>query len=144
MIGMSSDEDTAPISQSGMETYFGHFPSGSSFRNLTHFRQNVQTGRFAKFDFGKEENLKKYGSELPPEYDLTKISGTPIALFCGLKDKCASKEDYQWTKEQLGDNVVFYKEYEIGHMAFLMPESMEHILEMLTLMKKYNLDNPKL
>ena len=94
MIGMNSDEDTTPISATGLETYFGHFPSGSSFRNLIHFRQNVLTGRFAKFDFGREENFKKYGSEVSPEYDLTKISGTPIALFCGLKDKMASKEDY--------------------------------------------------
>jgi len=27
----------------------------------------------------------------PPEYDLSKIKEVPIALFCGIKDRLASK-----------------------------------------------------
>lgn len=37
-LGMISDEDTSLISTYGKETYFGHYPSGASFRSLNHFR----------------------------------------------------------------------------------------------------------
>lgn len=37
-LGMISDEDPDLISAQGKETYFGHYPSGSSFRNLNHFK----------------------------------------------------------------------------------------------------------
>lgn len=127
ILGMISDEDTSKISPVGLEAYFGHYPSGASFRNLTHFRQNIQTGKFAKFDFGQEVNLKKYNQITPPEYDLSKIKEVPIALFCGIKDRLASKEDYQWTRDQLGSNVVFYKEYDLGHLGLMCPADKGHI-----------------
>lgn len=45
-LGMISDEDPSLISKNGVETYFGHYPSGTSFRNLTHFRQIINSGKF--------------------------------------------------------------------------------------------------
>ena len=110
-LGMISDEDPTLISKYGVETYFGHYPSGTSFRNLAHFRQIINSGKFQKYDFGIEENLKRYNNFEPPEYDLKAIQGVPIALFCGLKDRLASQGDYQWLKEQLGEAVVYYKEF---------------------------------
>jgi hypothetical protein len=76
-------EDPKNVSQIGLETYFGLDASSSSFRNLCHFRQNLQTGKLAKFDFGPEINLLKYKQSTAPEYDLTRIRNVPIALFCG-------------------------------------------------------------
>jgi lysosomal acid lipase/cholesteryl ester hydrolase len=92
-------EDANKISKIGLENYFGHYPSGSSFKNLAHLRQNLQTGKFAKYDYGLEVNQMKYSQILAPEYDLSKIRDVPIALFCGRKDVLASPEDYEWTKE---------------------------------------------
>lgn len=58
---MLADDDTSNISAYGRETYLGHYPSGSSLRNLKHFRQIIKSGRFEKYDFGAAENQKRYG-----------------------------------------------------------------------------------
>ena len=63
----------------------------------------------------------------------------PIALFCGSTDKLASPEDYKWLKTQL-NSLVYYKEYTIGHMGFLMPPNPihSHYNDMLDLIKSFN------
>jgi hypothetical protein len=53
----------------------------------------VTDGKFQKFDFGKTKNLEKYGSERPPEIDVSKISKIPIAMFAGNKDELADVTD---------------------------------------------------
>lgn len=42
-------------------------------------------GIFRRFDYGKQGNLRQYGSEEPPEYDLNKITA-PVAYFWGIND----------------------------------------------------------
>jgi len=69
-----------------METYLGHFPAGTSFRCVDHFRQMTLSKKFQKFDFGLEENVIKYEQETPPEYDFGNIKKASIALFCGSLD----------------------------------------------------------
>ena len=48
-----------------------HSPSGAGWRQITHYDQTYQAKRFQRYDFGKKENLVRYGQEQPPEYDLT-------------------------------------------------------------------------
>ena len=64
----------------------------------------------------------------------------PIAMFCGSTDKLASPHDYMWLREELAanDNCLYYKEYDIGHLAFLMPADKGIFHEMFSLMKRYN------
>ena len=139
-LGMISDEDTSLLSKHGKETYFGHYPSGTSLRCLYHFKQLINTGKFLKYDFGTDENIKRYGVAVPPEYDLTRIKDVPIALFCGLKDRLASAGDYRWLKEQLSVNntVKYYREFNLGHCGFLIPPSYEHLYEIVNLAKQYS------
>lgn len=80
---MISDTDSKNISQTGFETYCGHYPAGTSFRCIEHFRQMIKAKKYQKYDFG-EENVIKYNSFEPPEFNLTNIVDMPIALFCGL------------------------------------------------------------
>lgn len=64
-------------------------PGGASFRCYLHFGQlgklNSETPKLRRFDFGPEENLRRYGSEEPPEYDYSLIK-IPIRLHTGEKD----------------------------------------------------------
>ena len=51
--------------------------------------------------------------------------------------------DYEWLRNELAmkNNCVFYKEYDIGHAAFLMPNEQDrrrYFVEILELCKKYN------
>jgi hypothetical protein len=64
----------------------GHTPAGGSSRSTVHLAQGVPTGHFRHFDYGtKAKNQEFYGQDLPPDYDLTKISA-PVALYWGQND----------------------------------------------------------
>ena len=71
----------------------------------------------------------------PPDYDLSKITGFPIAMLCGKEDLLANPVDYHELREQLEstDSLPFFKEYDMGHLGFLVPNSMTHINDMLDL-----------
>lgn len=66
----------------------------------------------------------------------------PIALFCGITDKLAGPADYGWLRDELAinQNCIYYKEYDIGHIAFLMPNQQDrrYFVEMLELCKHFN------
>jgi hypothetical protein len=96
-----SDNYPDTLSQRARDNLPGHFPSGTSFRVLNHFRQLILKETFEKYDFGFEENFKRYGQVEPPVYDLRKISKVPIALFCGKGDLLSSNDDFRWTKDEL-------------------------------------------
>lgn len=46
---------------------------------------------FVKYDFGRRENLRRYGQATPPSYDLSKVT-TPVYLFYGLGDLIAQPQ----------------------------------------------------
>lgn len=52
--------------------------------------QLIETKRFAKFDYGREVNLRKYGKESPPDYPLERINHRKIALIYSDGDKVAT------------------------------------------------------
>jgi len=60
-----------------------------------HYAQSVKDGRFARYDWGKDANVKFYGQQQSPEYDLKAID-LPIALFSGSIDKLADPIDVKW------------------------------------------------
>ncbi len=61
----------------------GHFKNGIGVRQLNHFGQLINNQEFTKFDYGKQENLKKYGTPNPMRIPLENIKGIPIAIFAG-------------------------------------------------------------
>ena len=101
VLKMVTDLETENIHVHGIETIFGHTPAGSSFRCFEHFQQIMRDRKFQKFDFGPERNVKEYGSEQPPEYDLSKVKDVPIALINGALDGLASPKDTEWLTAQL-------------------------------------------
>eukprot|EP01080_Neovahlkampfia_damariscottae_P006626 gene6626-10792_t len=69
-------------------------PSPTSAKNMVHWTQLIRSGKFHDFDFGKEMNLRIYGYEYPPLFDISKIE-TPIMLFYGEFDKLATPTDVE-------------------------------------------------
>ncbi|XP_015786241.1 lipase member K isoform X5 [Tetranychus urticae] len=67
--------------------------TSTSLWNLVHFGQNIKSGKFHKFDFGKAENERRYGQSIPPVYQLSKINSTSIALFYSKSDIFTDPED---------------------------------------------------
>ena len=73
------------ILQTLLPYVLGHTPAGASTRTVLHYAQLVNSGKFCKYDFGRQENMKRYGTPTPPEYDLSKVK-TPVTLMWGEND----------------------------------------------------------
>lgn len=92
---------------------------------MLHYAEIRTTNIFNQFDYGnKIENVAHYGADYaitPPLIDLTKIrdSGVPVAMYVGKQDVLATPTDAQWTKTQIGKQVIEYTEIDnFDHSAF--------------------------
>lgn len=99
----------------------GHVPAGASTKSLVHYAQEIQNnGHFQQFDYGREGNLKQYGTVKPPAYPLSKIT-LPIALMSAQNDWLAGEVDvsnlYVQLKNPIEHYVVPLKEF--NHIDFL-------------------------
>ena len=98
--------------------YFTHMPSGTSLKNFMQYSQQIGSGRFQKYDYGKRENILRYNTPIPPEYNVTKIN-IPIVLVSGTVDGVATPKDVQWTKQQLPHVVDHIIVEGYGHTDFM-------------------------
>ena len=63
-----------------MKIFFSKYPAQSSFKNWQYFKQLFNSKKPHLYDFGEEENFKRYGQNRPPAMNLTKAgeAGVPI------------------------------------------------------------------
>lgn len=85
-------------------------------------------GRFCQYDYGKQLNLRVYGSKQPPDYNMTKVT-VPVAYFYSKHDAVVAKED-QVHSLNLFQNIV--DSYEIPyknltHIGFLLANDIAHL-----------------
>ena len=78
--------------------------------------QNMRSGKFNMFDYGRTKNRKMYGSSTVPEYPLENLRkfDTPKILFRGEIDYLADQKDYitlldHLPKENTISEVIFFK-----------------------------------
>lgn len=125
----------------------GHMPGGGSAKSFLHYAQSISSGKFQHFDYGsKVENRYNYGSDTPPEVDLTRIENTevPVAMFVGNEDDLADIEDSEWVRDQIidrgygSDVLVHYEELEAGHSTFLVGLDMKYLESMIEVISRYN------
>lgn len=65
-------------------------PRAFSMKLANHYAQ-LTKGVFQRYDYGIQENLKRYNSTIPPEYPVQNIK-TPVYLITSLKDTIATVE----------------------------------------------------
>ena len=124
-----------------------HSPNGSGWRNLIHYAQIIKDKKFQRFDFGKEENMKKYGTETPPEYDLSKIS-IKMAIMQGDLDMLSDTTDDAWLldEKQSGlktDLVVYHEMLHFGHVSFMMAKDMSYVDRLVKVIHENSLTKVK-
>lgn len=93
------------------------------------------SGRFARFDYGAEENLVRYGTELSPEYDLSNIDIpyfniyiSRVYLFAGNEDKLATPEDvHAFIDALVNCPKISIKFYEAGHCTYMWGKNLTYI-----------------
>lgn len=128
MLEMTSDEVSWVNCPDRIKVFFSHYPSGTSRKSLTHFKQLILSQKFQKFDYGEKLNQELYRSEKPPEYDLSSLKDIPLIICGGLNDKLTHINDIRWLRDQLKNiNNKFFSYYEfehMGHASFLLNSDM--------------------
>ena len=132
-----SEGNTSVNDPASTRVYFGHYPAGISVKSLEHTLQCYQSGKFQYFDYGVEENRKKYQSDTPPEINLKTISGMKIGLFVGSYDLYGDEEDSKWLRDILGSNVVTYNTYDYGHITYFVGKDMAYLYDVKFLLNTY-------
>lgn len=62
--------------------------------------------RFQRFDYGKAKNIERYGSPVPPEYHLERITNRHIGLMSGLNDWLSDPTDVEILKQKLRGKLI--------------------------------------
>lgn len=104
-----------------LPVFLSSLGTGTSWKTAVHFAQEITAGgRFQEFDYGTTDNLKVYGMENPPEYDLSKVT-LPIKLFWAENDLLSSEKDVQLLTEKLPPSTEVYKvpDPEFNHLDYL-------------------------
>ncbi|XP_039266703.2 lysosomal acid lipase/cholesteryl ester hydrolase-like isoform X1 [Styela clava] len=102
-----------------LPVYISHIPAGTSIQNIIHFAQMIWHNETRKYRFDTEEsNIEKYGSAVPPGYDLGAIK-TPIALYWGSDDWFADSEDVLSILPRLKTLVKTKELKDWDHLEFL-------------------------
>ncbi|XP_057669852.1 lipase 3-like [Diorhabda carinulata] len=95
------------INASAIPLIAGHYPAGASTRQVLHYCQEYNSGKFAQYDFGLMKNLVTYLSPTPPDYDLSEIS-TPISLIYSSNDWLSATVDVDKLAERLPNLQIKY------------------------------------
>ncbi|XP_055327362.1 uncharacterized protein LOC129580729 [Paramacrobiotus metropolitanus] len=101
--------DFAQTNSSRLDVYLAHTPAGTSTQNVLHFAQLVHSDKCQMFDFGSEkENLKNYGTPVPPEYPLHNLT-VPVALMYADNDWLATPVDVMRLESTITSVVDTYR-----------------------------------
>ena len=80
-----ADADPSVDSTEWARIYYGHYPGGASTKCIEHYSQMFNAKKFQNFDYGEEENKRRYGTKPPHEFNLKNIN-IPVAKFTGTTD----------------------------------------------------------
>jgi pimeloyl-ACP methyl ester carboxylesterase len=123
----SSDRTNDVNCMSVIGNFKAFCPHGQSIHAMEHVCQlntKGDAGYLRKFDYGKKKNLQKYGSKIPPSYELGQIE-TPIALYYGTGDRYITEENMELLRSKLSSTTVETKVLEDwGHGTFILGKYM--------------------
>jgi len=104
---------------------------------VIHYAQTQYTNDFIQYDYGTDENLQRYGQKTPPFIELKNIK-TPLAMFVGKQDPLSTPSANAWTKKELSQKPVYYKERDQwDHGTFSIGKDMSYLDDLFGLLKVY-------
>ncbi|XP_063628450.1 lipase 3-like [Cydia splendana] len=117
------------LNVTNLPVIFSHMPSGAAAKQLVHYAQEIISKKFRQFDYGAEENMKRYGSREPPEYDLGKVTA-PVSLVYSDADWLVDPRDVAKTERLLPNVVDSYKvpSKNFNHMDFIIAKDVKNLI----------------
>ncbi|EFN62712.1 Lipase 1 [Camponotus floridanus] len=120
-----------------------NIPAGTSTKTILHFIQVFESGKFRKYNYGRERNLLIYNLTEPPNYNLSNIT-IPIVLFYADNDWLIDTEDVKKLYHSLPNVVDMYKVpwSKFNHVDFIWAKDAPKLVydRILKIMKG---ENPK-
>lgn len=107
------------LNETRIPVYFAHEPDGTSTKNMIHYAQGVESGKFQAYDYGSPAtNQLHYNQSTPPLYTIESMA-IPTAVFWSDEDWLADPEDVSY----IFDNIrsMIYEKFIPGynHLDFI-------------------------
>jgi len=117
------------LDRSLLPTILENTPAGASVNQIAHYAHGINSGKFRQFDHGLVENLFRYGSLFPPEYNLKFITA-PVFLHYSDNDWMAAVKDVDELSGKLGNLVMKNKvpDPKFNHLDFLFAKEADILL----------------
>ncbi|XP_017769430.1 PREDICTED: uncharacterized protein LOC108557436 [Nicrophorus vespilloides] len=82
-------------------------PAGLSVKCYFHYLYLINSGKFQKYDYGVNGNMKLYGSSTPPDYDISKIK-CPVHVMYAELDQAVPAKDVLTLLKMLPERTKIY------------------------------------
>ncbi|GBP50491.1 Lipase 1 [Eumeta japonica] len=117
------------LNVTNLPVVFGHEPSGASTKQLVHYAQGVLSREFCQFDYGQQENLRRYGRAQPPAYPIERVS-TPVSLVYSTADWLAHPDDVDELYARLGNVVDIHRvpHDKFNHLDFILAKDVNVLI----------------
>ncbi|XP_011305613.1 lipase 3-like [Fopius arisanus] len=112
--------------------FFCYYPAGISAKVSYHYVQHLNTGKFQRYKHEtKDLNLRIYGSEEPPEYNVTNIV-TPTIIFHAPNDPLSTADDVEALISKLPSGTLMVYERvdneEFNHGDFVLANNADELV----------------
>lgn len=140
ILEMIADLNLPQTDTSRIPIMTSYVPAGASYKQLAHFAQGINSGKFAHFDNGDLQNYLSYGERTPEEYNIEQITA-PVALFYAKKDLFASLSNVEKITSNL-PNVVLSsanRDENFTHLDFMIAKDATELLynDVISIMDEY-------
>lgn len=139
MFGLLTDGSSQSINDpSALTKLIVHNPSGASVKSFLHFKNNMYTDSFKRYDYGTDENKKKYGTSFAPDYDVHLIT-IPTLMMYGSLDKLVNEDDIDTIHSKMFHSILSVKRYNnMGHISFQVGKDATWINDALRYCEEYS------
>lgn len=127
-----TDKDSVLIDHDQINWFLKFVPSRTSTKSISHFSQLLEhkdDTKFTQFDYGTEENQKRYGQDTPPLYPIENIK-LPVLIYYGENDLLSTEDNNELLISEL-PNVKGRKLKEYGHITYQTSITLELLMSYL-------------
>ncbi|XP_071452982.1 lipase 3-like [Hetaerina americana] len=131
--------DSKELNETMIPVIMGHTPAGASTKQVLHYAQEINSGKFRQYDYGLK-NFFVYHRFTPPDYDLSLVTA-PVYLYYSGNDWLSGKDNVIQLYEQLGNakGRFLVTDKDFNHLDYLWAIDAKELVydKIMSLMKRH-------